>query len=444
MSPDKQEVWNEKFISRIIDSMADGVFTMDNNGLIASWNKSMEKISGYSALEAVGQTCALLSCSRCFGKNCPTDIGRCKILEKGSSGAKECQLQHKDGHDVPIIKHASVVKDDNGNVLGVVETVTDITELNRARELLDAIVEFAQQRTPFGSMAYFFFDEIQSVPHWEKWIHKALTGVQTCVYILTGSNASMLSGELATALTGRHRVYELFPFNWSEFEKACEKCTLEKYLQLGGFPVAVTDTDPMGYLKELFRDIVLRDIAPRVKTRSPKGLLQVISAVYQSVGAELSLRRIANSAGVSTDTVSQYLEACEQAYLIFSCPFFSYSQRQSSHRQQKYYAIDTGLRFAVSGTTGRDLGKSLENLVFLTLRRRGLSPAYWRNRGEVDFVATVNNKLFPMQVTWEGAVERHYQALDEFYTQYPFAEEAVLIDASNAVAFVQNCNQFLG
>lgn len=134
MSPDTQDVWNEKFISRIIDSMADGVFTLDNNGLIASWNKSMEKISGYSANEAVGQTCALLSCSRCFGRSCPTDIGRCRIFEKGSSGAKECQLQHKDGHDVPIIKHASVVKDDSGNVLGVVETVTDITELNRARK----------------------------------------------------------------------------------------------------------------------------------------------------------------------------------------------------------------------------------------------------------------------------------------------------------------------
>ena len=113
--------------------MADGVFTLDNNGRISSWNRSMEKISGYSAEEALGQTCALLSCSRCFGKSCPTDIDRCKIFEKGTSGAKECQLLHKDGHDVPIIKHASVVTGDDGHVLGVVETVTDITELNRAR-----------------------------------------------------------------------------------------------------------------------------------------------------------------------------------------------------------------------------------------------------------------------------------------------------------------------
>ena len=130
----KSELWDNRLISRIINSMADGVFTMDNNGRIASWNGSMEKISGYTAEEAVGQTCALLNCSRCFGKTCPADINRCKILEKGSSGAKECRLQHKDGHDVPVIKHASVVRDDNGKVIGIVETITDVTELNRARK----------------------------------------------------------------------------------------------------------------------------------------------------------------------------------------------------------------------------------------------------------------------------------------------------------------------
>ena len=134
MAPSKPELWDERFVSRIIDSMADGVFTLDINGRIASWNKSMERISGFSAEEALGQTCALLSCSRCFGRRCPADVDRCRIFEKGTSGAKECLLQHKEGHDVPIIKHASVVRDDQGKVLGVVETVTDITELNRARK----------------------------------------------------------------------------------------------------------------------------------------------------------------------------------------------------------------------------------------------------------------------------------------------------------------------
>lgn len=114
--------------------MADGVFTMDAHGYISSWNPSMERISGYSAREALGKTCQLLQCSRCFGKNCPADIQRCHIIEQGRAEAKECQLRHKDGHDVEVIKNASVVRDDQGNIIGVVETVTDLTELKRVRK----------------------------------------------------------------------------------------------------------------------------------------------------------------------------------------------------------------------------------------------------------------------------------------------------------------------
>jgi two-component system, NtrC family, response regulator HydG len=128
------EIWNVRFVNRIIDSMADGVFTMDATGRISSWNPSMERISGYSAKEALGKTCQLLQCSRCFGKNCPANIEKCRIVEKGQSEAKECQLRHKDGHDVSVIKNASVVKNDDGNVIGIVETVTDMTDLMRARK----------------------------------------------------------------------------------------------------------------------------------------------------------------------------------------------------------------------------------------------------------------------------------------------------------------------
>jgi len=128
------EIWNVRFVNRIIDSMADGVFTMDAKGRISSWNPSMERISGYSAKEALGKTCQLIQCSRCFGKQCPASIDKCRIIEKGKSEAKECQLRHKAGHDVSVIKNASVVKNDDGEVIGIVETVTDMTELQRARQ----------------------------------------------------------------------------------------------------------------------------------------------------------------------------------------------------------------------------------------------------------------------------------------------------------------------
>jgi two-component system, NtrC family, response regulator HydG len=128
------EIWNVQFINHIIHAMADGVFTMDVGGRISSWNQSMERISGYSAQEALGKTCELLQCNRCFGKDCPADIAKCQIIEQGRSEVKECRLRHKKGHDVDVIKNASVVKDDRGHILGVVETVTDMTELNLARQ----------------------------------------------------------------------------------------------------------------------------------------------------------------------------------------------------------------------------------------------------------------------------------------------------------------------
>jgi PAS domain S-box-containing protein len=134
MTDRTHELWDIRFANSIIDAMAEGVFTMDADGRISSWNRSMERISGFTALEALGQTCSLLHCSRCFGTECPSGIAYCGIINLGHSEAKECLIRHKLGHDVPVIKNASVVKDVHGHVLGVVETVTDLTELNRERQ----------------------------------------------------------------------------------------------------------------------------------------------------------------------------------------------------------------------------------------------------------------------------------------------------------------------
>ncbi|MDY6790058.1 MAG: sigma 54-interacting transcriptional regulator [Thermodesulfobacteriota bacterium] len=140
MQDKTHEIWNFRFVNQIIDSMADGVFTMDADGRISSWNRSMERISGYKAKDAIGKTCQLLRCSRCFGKECPAGIENCGIMEHGFSEAKDCHVQHKDGHDVPVIKNASAVRDEGGRIIGVVETVTDLTELNKARKKAEEAV----------------------------------------------------------------------------------------------------------------------------------------------------------------------------------------------------------------------------------------------------------------------------------------------------------------
>lgn len=131
------ELWNVCFLNQILDTMAEGLFTLNARGMITSWNRSMEKISGYTAFEAVGKTCELIECSRCFGKKCPANIDKCGVIKHGKTEAKECFMRHKDGHDIPVIKNARLAKDDDGLVLGIVETITDLTELKKIKKTIE-------------------------------------------------------------------------------------------------------------------------------------------------------------------------------------------------------------------------------------------------------------------------------------------------------------------
>jgi len=132
----QDKTWNmldSNFASLLLESMADGVFTLDDKGKITSWNPSMERITGYTAKEAEGKSCMLLNFSRCFSRSCPTGINQCGICEHDRLDAKECFLKHKEGYDIPVVKSARLVRDEDGSVKGVVETVTDLTELEKAR-----------------------------------------------------------------------------------------------------------------------------------------------------------------------------------------------------------------------------------------------------------------------------------------------------------------------
>ncbi len=131
---EKQKLWNINFLNQILDTMAEGLFTLDDQGKITSWNRSMEKITGFSAQEAIGNTCSLIKCSRCFGKSCPTSIEKCGVIKHGRAEAKECSVRHKDGYDIPVIKNARLALDDNKKILGIVETITDLTELKKIKK----------------------------------------------------------------------------------------------------------------------------------------------------------------------------------------------------------------------------------------------------------------------------------------------------------------------
>ena len=293
--------------------------------------------------------------------------------------------------------------------------------------LLDAWVATFRRAHPRLKKAYFFLDEIQGVNGWEPWLRTQLERPKDNYFIVTGSNAQLLSGELSGVLTGRHLTFELFPFDLSEFRQVHPKGTLADYLEAGGFPEPLLLDTGDRLRQQYFLDIIERDIRERVGARSTVAIKQIVQMAFESVGAELSLRRLAGAAGIAVDTAAGYLAACEVAYLLFSVPYFAFSDRKRSARNRKYYPIDTGLRRMAITRTGVDRGKLLECAVHLELRRRGLQPTYWRGQGEVDFVVTTDRGIIPIQVSWESPTDRHHRALEEFYENFPHAQEALLV-----------------
>lgn len=302
--------------------------------------------------------------------------------------------------------------------------------------LLSRIVTLARKKT--AAPCYFFFDEIQNVQEWEKWLHTQLERPKNNYFILTGSNSRLLSGEFATALTGRHITLELFPFSFSEFKTLFPQKTIEEYLILGGFPRALTYEHPFQLLQEYFDDIILRDVLKRVHARTPESIKQVAKMTFETCGSELSYRKIAAVTDLTVDTVKSYLESCEAAYLLFACQYFAYSEKKRLSKQKKYYPIDCGLRNAITNINGRDLGKNLELMTFLRLRQNNEKVYYWQelHKGEVDFVTVNGNIIVPYQVSLNGPQPRHEIALKSFYENFPNAEEAVFISLDNAEDFL--------
>ena len=149
---DSNDIWNPHFAHLLLDAMAEGVFTLNAAGVIQSWNPSMEKISGYSAAEAIGKTCRMLNFSSCFNSVCPKDAQECGIFQNGAVAPTECKLMHKDGHYLSVIKNARLVKNGNGTIMGVVETLTDLTELTIARQKFDEARQKLQEIHQFGNI----------------------------------------------------------------------------------------------------------------------------------------------------------------------------------------------------------------------------------------------------------------------------------------------------
>ena len=244
-----------------------------------------------------------------------------------------------------------------------------------------------------GKAAY-FFDEIQNIASWEIFVRQLHERGEK-VYI-TGSNASLLSKELGTRLTGRHLRNELFPFSFQEFlvfkKLKYTVAAFEKYMELGGFPEYLRDPNPE-VLQTLLRDIVLRDIAIRYGIKNSKTLMDLTLYLISNIGKEVSYNNLKKTFNIgSANSVSDYLTWLEDTYVLFYLPRFSWSAKSVAINPRKVYAIDNGLVNANSLSFSKDKGRLLENLVYQYLRQKQYQLFYFRENKECDFVVFEKNK----------------------------------------------------
>lgn len=249
-----------------------------------------------------------------------------------------------------------------------------------------------------------FFDEIQNINGWETYVRQKLD--EGYKVVITGSNASLLSRELGTKLTGRHITKELFPFSWPEYlrfvKKNSSESSLKAYMNTGGFPEYVK-TGNNDILHQLFEDILIRDIAVRYGVRDTKSLQRLALYLISNVGKLVTANRVKSLIGISaTSTVMEYFSHLEQSWLFQFIPKFSYSVRKQMINPRKVYAIDTGLVTVNSKSFTSDYGPLFENMVYLFLRRRFKEINYFSEEGECDFIAFRKAKpLEIMQVCYE-------------------------------------------
>jgi hypothetical protein len=284
----------------------------------------------------------------------------------------------------------------------------NLLKINSSDEIIKGIFEV------YGEAKIILFDEIQNFKNWELFVNKLQR--RDFNLILTGSNARLLSKELATSLTGRYIPIEILPFSFKEFLRARDIKIKEielpeikgkilnhltEYLNNGGFPeVVVKNMEAKSYLDTLVDAILLKDVVKRYKVRFPQKIYDLFLYLVSNFTNEFSFTSLRKSLNFnSTRTVQNYLEYLEEAYLIFLINRFSFKLKEQIKTPKKIYLVDNGFVLAKSFQFSQDLGKLMENLVFQELLKRGWKPNqnifYYqtRNKREVDFIIKEGIKI---------------------------------------------------
>ena len=311
------------------------------------------------------------------------------------------------------------------------------SHLQTAQALHD---EITKRVAEVKGKAYLFFDEIQEVTNWEKCINSFRVSLDCDIYI-TGSNAKLLSGELATYLGGRYVEFTIYPFSFREFielyrpvvPNASIQKSFQKYLLLGGMPylanLRYADAPSKQYLQDLFNSVQLKDIVKRNKIRDVDLLERIISYVMANMGTTFSANSLAKflkneRRTTAPETILNYIKYCCEAYLFYQVKREDIQGKQVLASNEKYYIADHGIREAVFGGNTRDINLVLENIVYLELLRRGYEITVGRaGDKEIDFVCNRHGKKLYVQVAYllasEETVNREFGVYDSIHDNFP-------------------------
>ncbi|MDI9460954.1 MAG: ATP-binding protein [Saccharofermentanales bacterium] len=309
--------------------------------------------------------------------------------------------------------------------------------LQTAKALHDEII---RRTAGIGDKVYLFFDEIQEVQDWEKCVNSLRVTLDCDIYI-TGSNAKLLSGELATYLGGRYVEFVIYPFSFAEFIELYRPIAPEepiqeffqKYLLSGGMPylanIRYAAEPSKQYLHDLFNSVQLKDIVKRNRIRDVDLLERIIAYVMANVGTTFSANSLAKflkseKRTVAPETILNYIKYCCDAYLFYQVKREDLQGKQILASNEKYYIADHGIREAIFGGNTRDINLILENIAYLELLRRGYEVTVGRSGDkEIDFVCNKSGEKLYVQVVYllaaKETIAREFGAYDNIRDNFP-------------------------
>lgn len=287
---------------------------------------------------------------------------------------------------------------------------------------------------------YLFLDEIQEIEGWEKVVNTLASDFDVDIYI-TGSNSRMMSSEISTYLTGRYITFHIYTLSFEEyltFKKSYTtlkdlKQEFSQYVRLGGFPAThlqdYSQYEVYTIVKDIYNSTIFSDIVRRNQVKKIDQLERVVKYTFNNIGNTFSAKSISNyfkseQRKIDNETVYSYLEKLQKAYILHKCSRYDLQGKDILKTQEKFYLADVSLRYSVLGYTVDSVASSLENIVYLELKRRGYDVYIGKIKDkEIDFVATKQNEKIYVQVTQEIKSEktqkREYEQLLEIRDNYP-------------------------